>query len=149
MKISGIYKITNTVTGEIYIGSSKNVMDRWIKHKSPSTWKNRPGMLLYQAFQQYGLENFTFEIVEETDDLKNREQYFINLLKPTYNANRAFGFDLDRRKSYMKEYKKTYRNQLCEYNGKMLTLHALTMRFWKNNVPNALAEARKYLIARI
>ena len=24
-KISGVYKITNTVTGEFYIGSSKNI----------------------------------------------------------------------------------------------------------------------------
>ena len=27
-KISGVYKITNTVTGDFYIGSSKDVKDR-------------------------------------------------------------------------------------------------------------------------
>lgn len=38
-KISGVYKITNTVTGDFYIGSSKDVETRWVKHKSPSRWK--------------------------------------------------------------------------------------------------------------
>lgn len=33
-KISGVYKITNTITGDSYIGSSKNVKDRWKAHIS-------------------------------------------------------------------------------------------------------------------
>ena len=32
MKISGVYKITNTVTGDFYIGSSKNIERRWKAH---------------------------------------------------------------------------------------------------------------------
>lgn len=36
-RISGVYKITNTVTGEFYIGSSKDVKTRWVKHKCSST----------------------------------------------------------------------------------------------------------------
>lgn len=38
-KVSGVYKITNTVTGDFYIGSSKNVKRRWTEHKCPSNWK--------------------------------------------------------------------------------------------------------------
>ena len=34
-KVSGIYKITNTITGEFYIGSSKNIRQRWYTHKIP------------------------------------------------------------------------------------------------------------------
>lgn len=30
-KICGVYKITNTVTGDFYIGSSKNAKQRWIE----------------------------------------------------------------------------------------------------------------------
>ena len=162
MKILGVYKITNNVTGEFYIGSSRNIMQRWAIHKSPSTWKKCPNNRLYLDFQSYGLENFDFEIIEETDDLKNREQYFINLLKPTYNANRAFGHDLERyrlssRRStrrYQKSEKgkntqKEYYSRLCEYNGETLTLAALKSRFSYANIPNPTAEARKYLIARI
>ena len=52
-KISGVYKITNTITGDFYIGSSKNIKQRWSVHKSPSRWKSVSGMLLYQAFLAY------------------------------------------------------------------------------------------------
>lgn len=34
-KISAVYKIVNEVTGDFYIGSSKNVKNRWADHKKP------------------------------------------------------------------------------------------------------------------
>lgn len=34
-KISGVYKITNKITGDFYIGSSKNIKRRWYSHKCP------------------------------------------------------------------------------------------------------------------
>ena len=37
-KISGVYKITNNITGDCYIGSSSNIKQRWAAEKSPSTW---------------------------------------------------------------------------------------------------------------
>ena len=85
MKISGVYKITNKITGDFYIGSSKNIERRWSTHKSPTRWKLRSGMKLYQAFIKYGLNNFTFDISEETTDLDNVEQYYIEQLDPSYN----------------------------------------------------------------
>ena len=33
MKTSAVYKITNTITGDFYIGSSKDVKRRWAVHK--------------------------------------------------------------------------------------------------------------------
>lgn len=95
-KISGIYKISNKITGDFYIGSSKNIKSRWNDHKSPSRWSRQPGMKLYQDFQKYGLDNFTFEIIEETTSLHEREQYWMDILKPTYNSIRANGWDIER-----------------------------------------------------
>lgn len=155
MKISGVYKITNTVTGEFYIGSSRNIMLRWAIHKSPSTWKECLNSRLYQDMEKYGKSQFALEIVEETNSLREREQYFIGLLQPTYNTIRASGHDLDKYKSSRRKYqksekgkntKKDYNNRLCEYNGKTLTLAALNCRFRRRNIPNALQEAKKYLI---
>ena len=57
-KISAVYKITNNITGDFYIGSSKNVKARWLAHKSPSMWKQQPNSKLYQDFQKYGLDKF-------------------------------------------------------------------------------------------
>ena len=148
MKISGIYKITNTVTGDFYIGSSKDVKQRWASHKIPSAWKKCPNNPMYQDMQNYGVDKFDFQILEEVEEsfLKEKEQQFIETLKPTYNNYNANGFDFERRKKYNKEYNKEHDNQLCSYNGETLTLRALYMRFWRQGLSNPTIEAKKYLL---
>ena len=156
-KVSGVYKITNTITGDFYIGSSKDIKRRWANHKSPSTWAISLGMSLYQAFINYGLNNFTFEIIEETDNLKKREQYWIDQLKPNYNDRRADGFNIERFRDYYrdhyksnKEYWNTYQNKyqgrLCLYNSEILTLGTLYHRLRKCRIDHPFREAKNYLI---
>ena len=180
-KISGVYRITNTVTGDFYIGSSKNVKQRWRSHKWPSKWNECPNKQLYKDMMKYGLDKFVFEVLEEVEEvepehLKEMEQHYIELLKPTYNNYRANGFDIerrkkskkeydkeyrktdkrkkynkeyektDKRKKYKKEYNKKYKNQLCCYNGKTLTLNALRTRFRRMGIDHPTLEAKKYLL---
>ena len=149
-KISAVYKITNTVTGDFYIGSSKNIKNRWRAHKSPSKWNKCPNNPLYLDFQNYGVNKFVFEILEkvETDKLKEKEQQFIEILKPTYNNNRANGFDVERYKESHRKYNNKYYNQLCLYNGETLTLNTLRMRFTKSGIAHPTKEAKKYLIKK-
>ena len=159
--ISAVYKITNTVTGDFYIGSSKNIKSRLAAHKCQSTWKNHPNNPMYHDMQKYGVDKFVFEVLEvvESEKLKEAEQKFIETLKPTYNSNRANGWDIERRKNYQKEYQKSdkgkkshkkankqYYNQLCNYRGQTITLHTLSMRFWKQGIINPTQEAKKYLL---
>ena len=159
--ISGIYKIINTITGDFYIGSSNDVKLRWASHKRKSTWKRFPNNQLYKDMQEYGKDKFVFELLAEVEieKLKEAEQKFIETLKPTYNSNRANGFDFERRKEYMKEYmkeynksdkckkyNKEYNNQLCSYNGEVLTLCALAKRFRKAGIEHPQVEAKKYLL---
>ena len=108
-KICGIYKITNTITGDFYIGSSKDVKRRWREHKCPSSLKKYPSNPLYQDMQKYGLDKFSFEILEEVEEasLKEKEQQFIEILKPTYNNCNAKGLNIERYKQYYKEYQKS------------------------------------------
>ena len=166
MKISGIYKITNTITGDFYIGSSKNINRRWREHKWKSTWKQHPNNPMYLDMQKYGLDKFDFQVIAEVelDKLKEAEQQFIEKLHPTYNNYRANGLDIERKKEYQKEYqksekykeyqksnkrkkaKKEYQNQLCLYNGETLTLGALRMRFKRQGIPHPTIEAKKYLL---
>ena len=107
--ISGVYKITNTITGDFYIGSSKDVKRRWRQHKRPSVWKKYANNPLYKDMQKYGLDKFELQILEETKSgqLKEMEQWFIETLKPTYNNYNAKGLDIERRKEYNKEYEKS------------------------------------------
>ena len=41
-KIAGIYKITNNITNDLYVGSSKDIKRRWHDHKSPYVWRINP-----------------------------------------------------------------------------------------------------------
>ena len=152
-KISGVYKITNTITGDFYIGSSKDVKHRWREHKCKSTWNKHPNNPMYLDMQKYGIENFEFEILAEVEiaSLKETEQQFIETLKPTYNDRNANGWDIEKRKKYnktdkFKNYHKEYYNQLCCYNGETLTLNALSNRFWRQGIPHPTIEAKKYLL---
>ena len=161
MKICAVYKITNTITGDCYIGSSKDVKHRWAAHKCPSTWKKCPNNPMYLDMRKYGIDKFAFEILEEVEpySLKEAEQQFIETLKPTYNSNNAKGLNFERRKENKKEYSKSekgketnrkscnkYNNQLCSYNSEILTLNALSMRFWRMGIDHSTTEAKKYLI---
>ena len=170
MEISGVYKITNTITNDFYIGSSKNVKRRWESHKWPSTWNENPNKQLYKDMKKFGVDKFEFQIIAEVEaeELKEKEQEFIEILKPTYNSNRANGLDIERRKDYKKQYQKSdkgkeskkqyeksdkrkkykrkYNNQLCNYNGETLTLCALRTRFRRRGISNPTQEAKKYLV---
>lgn len=76
----GIYKITNKLNGKCYIGQSLDIEQRWSKHLSTFKRKNCPNYKIYRAFAKYGLENFTFEILEECmpEELDHQEVYWIN-----------------------------------------------------------------------
>ena len=77
---SGIYKITNTLYNEAYIGQTVNMKDRWRTHlkkglgiEAPSTNK------FYQAMKKYKPWNFTFEVLAlcPKDKLNETEKYWI------------------------------------------------------------------------
>lgn len=152
-KIIGVYIIINTVTKDFYIGSSKNIKSRLACHKCTSTWNEHPNNPLYQDMQKYGVDKFVFEILTEVEieKLKEVEQQFIEKLKPTYNQMNAKGLDVERHKEYeksdkRKRYHKEYDNQLCCFNGQILTLGALRKRFKRKGIPHPQIEAKKYLI---
>ena len=60
---TGIYKIENQINHHLYIGKAKNIEQRWSAHKSNA--KNMKENHLYRAMRKYGIENFSFDIIEE------------------------------------------------------------------------------------
>ena len=155
-KICAVYKITNTITNDFYIGSSKNVKSRWREHKCKYTWNRCPNNPMYQDMKRYGTDKFAFEILAEVeaDSLKEKEQEFIEKLKPTYNNYYAKGWDIDKRKEsdkYKDSHRKSnnkYQSQLCCYNDETLTLNALYQRFKRKGIPHPVIEAKKYIIKK-
>ena len=148
MKISAVYKITNTVTGDFYVGSSKNVKLRWMQHKRLSVWNKHKNNPMYLDMKKFGVDKFELEILEEVEieQLKEVEQQFIEKLQPTYNRNRADGWDVERYKETHRKSSNNYENQICCYNNEVLTLATLSMRFIKAGISHPTLEAKKYLI---
>lgn len=91
----GIYKITNLITEECYIGQAVDIYKRWCEHcKAGLGIDTPPGNKLYKSMQEYGLENFTFELLTEctTLELNEKEKYFIELYQSNiYGMNSTGG----------------------------------------------------------
>ena len=88
----GIYKITNIDNGMCYIGQAVNIADRWKQHIKRGIGADPPTRnKLYPAMLASGVENFTFEIVEECDrtKLNEREIYWQEFFKA-----KEFGYSI-------------------------------------------------------
>lgn len=92
---SGIYKITRLKTGEIYIGKSTDVKKRWIEHcKTAYGVGTIAHSVLHTTIKKDGIENFTFELLEEVpkDKLTEREKYWITFYdSKNYGLNERNG----------------------------------------------------------
>lgn len=84
--VCGIYKITNLITEQCYIGQSVNIQQRMKQHckcglgiEASSTNK------LYNSMQKDGVWNFSFELLEECprELLNQKETFWID----TYSSN--------------------------------------------------------------
>ena len=104
-KICGVYKITNTVNGKFYVGSSKDIYNRWYQHESSLNDGVHGNAHLQKAWNKYGGKyNFKFEIIEECEPNVQfeREQFYLNKLNP-FDDN---GYNIVRQisKEYMSDH---------------------------------------------
>ncbi|KKL12012.1 hypothetical protein LCGC14_2540030 [marine sediment metagenome] len=94
---SGIYKIANTVTGDLYIGSAVNTDRRIYRHKYLLNKQEHHNPILQNVYNKHGLNNLLFEIierVEDKNDLLSREQFYLDKLNPKYNICKIAGSSL-------------------------------------------------------
>ncbi len=102
LKGYGIYEIINTITKDVYVGSTtRNFSSRLSQHKSgyrgyllKNLKTNHP--ILYNAYNKYGIENFEFKIIKrfinKKDSKKTKEiisyieEKHINKINPKYNV---------------------------------------------------------------
>lgn len=78
-----VYKIENTVSGNCYIGSTKDPVRRWKDHRV-----NR-NSVIKEDRDMYGISAFTFEVLCEHEvdaDAFKQEKEFIATLNPYYNS---------------------------------------------------------------
>lgn len=80
-KIIGIYKITCTANGKSYIGQSIDIKRRFNQHK------RTPPARMREDFQNFGVDAFKFEILEEcaANERDKKETFYMNENQPDYN----------------------------------------------------------------
>lgn len=127
----GIYKITNKINGKSYIGQSIHIEERWKEH----IYNPSKSSLIKLALQKYGINNFTFEVIEECDEneLDEKEIYWIKYYDTYYNGynltlggSKGYKFDIEK---IYNEYKntnsisQTAKNIGCSINTARRVLH--------------------------
>jgi len=95
---SGVYLWTNTITQDIYVGSSMDLGLRLRDYFKVSyiSNPNRANSIIHKALLKYGYANFQLEILEYCDISMciEREQYYLDLLNPKYNILKKAGSSL-------------------------------------------------------
>jgi group I intron endonuclease len=81
--ICGIYTITNTVSGRIYVGSAAKIHKRWLAHRNHLKHGTHHSKSLQRSWIKHGPDAFVFEVVEVVSnslDLIVREQHWLDKL---------------------------------------------------------------------
>ena len=89
----GIYTITNSINGKIYVGYSKNIKSRLYKHKYELRNNTHKNKYLQNAYDLNGEKFFKFETLLECNEnhLASEEHYWCNILNV---HNKKYGYNL-------------------------------------------------------
>lgn len=107
-----IYKITNNINGKVYIGQSVNYVKRFKAHRGSA--RRGDGYPVHQAISKYGINNFTFEVIDGANsksELNYKEIHYIhkfNSLSPNgYNLKLGEVKHIESRKKQSESLKRT------------------------------------------
>lgn len=85
-----IYKIYNDINDKVYIGQTSGTLEaRFKQHLKKVNSVDRKTYPLYNAMRKYGTEHFFIEEIERTDNLQEREQYWIKYYDSYNNGYNA------------------------------------------------------------
>jgi len=90
-RLAFLYKVTNKINGMSYIGVTVNPKARWSRHCKPS---NNSRLLLKNAIQKYGSENFEMKLL-----CKTTQSFCYELERKAievYNTAKPYGYNLSK-----------------------------------------------------
>ena len=90
--MSYIYAITNNINGKQYVGKTNfSLQKRFQEHIRDSKQRIKEHRPLYNAFNKYGIENFSIKVLEECpwEEASNKEIYWIGKLDTYENGYNA------------------------------------------------------------
>ena len=93
-----IYKITNLINNKVYIGktSHSTIEERFKEHIQDSKKERCEKRPLYDAFNKYGIENFSIEEIEQVENdniASEREIYWIDYYRSYIGFNDCQGYN--------------------------------------------------------
>lgn len=146
LKSKGVYILTNLINGNTYVGSTlRDFRERFKEHCGTYNLFLQNGgrmvhPVLWAAFNKYGLDGFKAEILEEMNnssdqEILDKEEYYIKLLKPVYNVAQELskGGSPNKDKKLSEEWKSKIAEKSKLYKHDIETLAIVT----KNNKENA------------
>jgi group I intron endonuclease len=86
---AGVYALICRVSNKFYVGGSINLTNRLLDYMQPAYLAQQTNRPILRAIVKYGLIHFIFVILEtcHVTDTLQREQYWLDLLKPEYNLS--------------------------------------------------------------
>jgi len=92
-KVSGIYQIQSKSNNKIYVGSAVNLRGRKQHHFQDLKHNKHHSIYLQRHYNKYGKDDLQFSILEfcEKEKLIEREQFYIDTLKPEFNICKIAG----------------------------------------------------------
>lgn len=98
--MQGIYIIKNNINKKVYVGKSLDIEKRWQGHRYSLTTKTpnkkTVNRHLYHAVQKYGIDNFSFHIIEELIDIEDINERELLWMDTFDSCNREYGYNLRR-----------------------------------------------------
>ena len=123
----GVYQIRNLISGKVYVGSTVHFRDRKYSHFKELRDGGHGNSRLQAAFDKYGENAFVFEpveIIDHEDKLLDREQYYLDTIKPFgkigYNISKLAGEPGNRGKAVIKTF------SFQDKDGNVLTITNLS-----------------------
>ena len=110
-----IYKYENKVNHKVYIGQTNDVRRRFSEHLYGHSYQTS---LIERAIKKYGIENFEFEVLEETDIPNERERYWID----HYHSYKPYGYNICEGGGYLPNQQKENHSQakISEETARMI-----------------------------
>ena len=128
LKVSGIYCIENISNHKTYIGSSKNIYQRLLKHFALLRHNKHENPHLQSAWNKYGEDSFRWYILELCDnsELAKLEQQCIDLFGAEYNITRIVERNILSKESRIKQgntRRRLHEEGKLEWNFNPVTLY--------------------------
>jgi group I intron endonuclease len=88
-----LYKITNLLSGKVYIGQSTKETERWRQHKYFA--RKKPIQYIHLAMAKYGVDNFTYEVIATCTTQENTDETEATLITQYDSRNKDHGYNID------------------------------------------------------